>query len=63
MTQFSGHMQQLNAENEGQNIGGAMSIFPGGSDRSIGQNSSFLDSVEPTQGGNDVAITVATTTL
>ena len=50
MTKSSGHMQQLNAENEGQNIGGDMGVFYGGSDRLIGQNKSFLNSTEPTQG-------------
>ena len=40
-----------------------MGVFSGGSDRSIGQHSSFLEIMEPTQGGNDVAITVTTTAL
>ena len=37
-----------------------MGVFYGGSGRSIGQNSSFLDSTAPTHRVNDVAITVAT---
>ena len=40
-----------------------MGVFYGGSDRPIGQNSSFLDSTTPKQGHNDVAITVSTTVL
>ena len=63
MDQSGGHIQQLNAGNEGNNTGGDMGVFYGGFDRSIGQNLSFLDSTEITQGGNDVASTVATSTL
>ena len=62
-TQYSGHMQQFNHGNEGKNIGGAMGVFSGVPDRSIGQNSSFLDSTVPTQEVNNVAITVAPTAL
>ena len=53
-------MQQLNDGNEGHNIRGATGVFYGGSDRSIGYNLSFLDSTAPTQGVNDVDITVST---
>ena len=60
MTQYGGHMQQLNAVNEGQNIGEAIGVFSGGSDRLIGHNLSFLDIKAPTQEYNDVSITVAT---
>ena len=48
MNQSGAHMQQLNAGNEGRNIGGAMGVFSGGSDRSIGQNFYFLDNMAPT---------------
>ena len=60
MTQSGYHMQQLNARNEGHNIGGAFGVFSGGSDRLIGQNFSCLVSTAPTQEYNDVSITVAT---
>ena len=40
-----------------------MGVFSGGADRSIGQNSPFLDGTTPTQRGNDVAATVATSAL
>ena len=40
-----------------------MGIFSGGYDRSIVQDSSFFDSMAPTQGDNDAAITVATEAL
>ena len=63
MTQSGDHMQRLNAVNEGQIIGGSMGVFYGGADRSIGQNSSFLDSTVPTQSFNDVTIIVATSAL
>ena len=43
-------MQQPNDVNEGHNIRGATGVFYGGSDRLIGQNKSFLNSTEPTQG-------------
>ena len=42
MTKYDAQMQQLNDINEGQNIGGAMDVFSGGSDRSIGHNSPFF---------------------
>ena len=63
ITQSGAHMQQLNSGNEGYNTGVNMGVFPSGSDRSIGQNSSFLNCAERTQGGNDVDITVGTTVL
>ena len=63
MTQSSPHMQQLNAENEGHNIGEAKGVFPGGSDKPIGQDLSFLENMASTQGGNDVDIIVATPEL
>ena len=63
MTQSGGHVQQLNSGNEGQNIGGTMGVFSGGSDRTIGQNLSFLGSTATTQVVNDVDIIVATALL
>ena len=62
-TQSGSHVIQLNGLNLGQNIGGDIGVFSGGCDRLIGQNLSFLGSTSPTQGGNYVAITVATTAL
>ena len=56
-------MKQLNARNEGKAIGRAMGVFPGGSNRPIVHNFSFLDNSESTQGGNDVATIVATKEL
>ena len=63
MTQSGSHMQHLNARNEGKSIGRAMGVFLGGSNRPIVQKNSFLDNTESTQGGNDVAIIVATKEL
>ena len=40
-----------------------MGVFSDGSNRSIFQNSSFWDTTEPTHGGNDITITVATMAL
>ena len=63
MTQSGSYMQQLNAGNEGKDTGRVMGVFLGVSNRPIVQNLYFLSNTTPTQGGNVVAIIVATTEL
>ena len=48
MTKSGAHMQKSNAGDEGQCIGRAMGVFPGGSERPIVKNLSFLGNMAPT---------------